>query len=789
MAEAKVLEKSLFDSKIDIPQKILENAGGMDGKYNENISLASHIVNTTLLGLNIYAYEKLVLKSERIDDKEVSILTASLVLHDVNKYINEKHDWDRDENDEEVLDKYFEDDDFGVKTLFNQIDEDIEDYKDNILFLIQRTEINDRSQDTRGLSTDFRHLIDYCRLGDSVASRITNQGLDSGAEKLESHYSGLDFDNVRHLKFDAIQQPILNRSIISTVKEIIEEEEDNVVLGSSSDEVLYLGEEMERADLKEVVKEELPKNVSERYEFKPKIGWNATDYGVLEEVGLELEDKKKILAEEFGQDLLKDGSAGVEGFENIPEEFRELLPSLIKKIYIDGDSEFENNTSQERFDEIKNEKGNQKVKLHFIADLLDRWPESQEEAKLIQENYKEELEEDLTPDVNGFETVIDRFFGEKDIEIVGKEDQCFVCGRKAEKQYQKGQNAFYSTQSFSRRVAPSGSWSDYKKICPVCNLEYALLAYECNQRDVSPGSDVEVAYFYFDDFIGDVKLYVDSVSEALEDEDADLDDPDAVRDLWAPQFHIQPFYIGDKNHRMRRVREVMEKLNDFGMKAILGKAFTRFETHNNIFYDEKPIRVQKNLGFDVVDDYSDLERPLAFFDIIGSIAAGKNMSNPYIQLDNDDFVEMADFMVVNNEKMILNEDLRSYFESYRGEEFMEMQKIAENGFKLFGKQFNSKHKKTKIFRETIDALLISKSQGLSEQNLRTHVYGQVKSSAEREDYAGKVTEEQVENFVDSIIEYLKENNLYELKKLSDWENALTNSYYYAYENILGGDQK
>lgn len=372
MAEAKVLEKSLFDSKIDIPQKILENAGGMDGKYNENISLASHIVNTTLLGLNIYAYEKLVLKSERIDDKEVSILTASLVLHDVNKYINEKHDWDRDENDEEVLDKYFEDDDFGVKTLFNQIDEDIEDYKDDILFLIQRTEINDRSQDTRGLSTDFRHLIDYCRLGDSVASRITNQGLDSGAEKLESHYSGLDFDNVRHLKFDAIQQPILNRSIISTVKEIIEEEEDNVVLGSSSDEVLYLGEEMERADLKEVVKEELPKNVSERYEFKPKIGWNATDYGVLEEVGLELEDKKKILAEEFGQDLLKDGSAGVEGFENIPEEFRELLPSLIKKIYIDGDSEFENNTSQERFDEIKNEKGNQKVKLHFIADLLVR---------------------------------------------------------------------------------------------------------------------------------------------------------------------------------------------------------------------------------------------------------------------------------------------------------------------------------------------------------------------------------------------------------------------------------
>jgi len=208
-----------------------------------------------------------------------------------------------------------------------------------------------------------------------------------------------------------------------------------------------------------------------------------------------------------------------------------------------------------------------------------------------------------------------------------------------------------------------------------------------------------------------------------------------------------------------------------------------------VFYDEKPIRVQKNLGFDIVDSYSDLERPLAYFDIVGSIAAEKNMSNPYIQLDSDGFVELADFMVVNNEKLILNDALKEYFESYRGEELMEMQKVAENGVDLFGKQFSSKHKKTKIFRETIDALLAGKSQGLNDQNLRTHVYGQVKSSAEREDYAGKVTGDQVESFVDSVIEYLEENDLYELKKLSDWENALTNSYYYAYENILHGDQE
>lgn len=789
MTDAKVLEKSLFAEGIDIPQKILENAGGMDGKDNENISLASHLVNVTLLGLNCYAYDNLVLGDEEIDDEEISVLTSALVLHDVNKYIHEKYDWDRDQNTEEIFEKYLEDDDFGVSTLFDQMDKDIEDYKEDILFLIQRTEINDRSQDTRGLSTEFRHLIDYCRLGDSVASRITNNRLEYGTEKLKSHYSGLNFENVHVLKFDSIQQPILNRGLISTVKEIVEDGEENLVLGSSNDSVLYLGKGIDRSELEDKVNEKFPEKISSEYEFKPKVGWNSTDYGVLEEVGIPVNKKKSILAEEFAEQLLEDGSAGVEGFENIPEDFQNLLPSLIKKIYIEADGEFELSESQERFDEIKEEEGGQKVKLHFIADLLDRWPESREEAEKIHENYQAGLEEDLTPEVNGFETVVERFFGNRESEVPEKEDQCFVCGRKAEKKYQKGQNAFYSTQSFSRRVAPSGTWSSYKKICPVCNLEYALLAYECNQRGVSPGSDVEVAYLYFDDFIGDVKLFEDKVSEALEDDDAELDSPDAMRDLWAPQFHIQPFYVGDKNHRMRRVREVMKKLDEFGMKAVLGKAFTRFETYNNIFYDEKPIRVQKNLGFDVIDDYKDLDRPLQFFSVIGSIAAEKNMSNPYIQLENDGFVEMADFMVVNNEKMIRNEDLREYFESYRGKEFMEMQKVAENGVDLFGKQFNSKHKKTKIFRETIDALLAGKSQGLDDQNLRTHVYGQVKTSAEREDYAGKVTGEQVENFVDSVIEYLQENDLYQLKKLSDWENALTNSYYYAYENILYGDQE
>jgi CRISPR-associated protein Csc3 len=60
----------------------------------------------------------------------------------------------------------------------------------------------------------------------------------------------------------------------------------------------------------------------------------------------------------------------------------------------------------------------------------------------------------------------------------------------------------------------------------------------------------------------------------------------------------------------------------------------------------------------------------------------------------------------------------------------------------------------------------------------------VYAAADREDYAGHATTEEAEAFVAAIREYLIENGLYDLKKLSDWENALVNSYFYAYQKSL-----
>jgi CRISPR-associated protein Csc3 len=165
-----------------------------------------------------------------------------------------------------------------------------------------------------------------------------------------------------------------------------------------------------------------------------------------------------------------------------------------------------------------------------------------------------------------------------------------------------------------------------------------------------------------------------------------------------------------------------------------------------------------------------------------------NMSNPYLQLDRDTFHSIADFAVVHHDHAVRLDDLEAYFETYHETELMEMKTVAERGVDLFGKQFDSKYKKTKIFREALDAFLSGKNQQMDDDRLIDYVESQVYAAADREDYAGHATPEEAQAFVEAIRTYLVENDLYELKKLSDWEDALVNSYYYAYEQILYADK-
>jgi CRISPR-associated protein Csc3 len=738
-----------------------------------------------------------------IEDYEevIKVLAAATALHDTNKYVLEKYGVDTEGNTEAALDVYFgeheevddDGDDFGIEDDFLGTG-----YRDDLLYIVQRCEIGEDSSESRRIETEFRGLERYCRIGDQVASIAQRDGVREVASRLAEKFGE---DEVHLETFSTLEQPVLNDLLIGAVKEAISGEDEGgvsgVVIGSTAEAVVYLGNGENRADLKSRVAELVPERVSE-IGFSCKLNWNSFDYDILGEVAIPLEDKEEIIAEEF-RELLRDGTAGVEGFENIPEEFDRYFPVLAKTIYIDGRDRFSGARVQEIYDRILEEEGAQKAKIHFIAHLISNFERHRDFLIDLADDVRPALHEDLEPESDAINTAVDRFFGGGDVRPLGSKGQmCFLCGEEADADYQKGLSGVYRTQEYSRRVPPHAK---YKSICEVCNLEYALFSDVCERSDVSTNNAVEVAYFYFDEFLGDVRVRGRRSGNVIQDETIDIDDREVTTSLFGPQYFLQPFYVLGDNHRMALVRQVMQAAQGSGMKVVIGRPFTRFESADTVFADEESTRPQELLGLDEVERFgpvpdfvegepthSHLRRALALFKIMSMVGQDANMRNPYLQLDRDTFHSIANFAVVNHDNATNLSDLREYFETYHSRELMEMNTIAGRGIDLFGKQYDSKYKKTKVFREALDAFLSGKNQNMPDEQLVEHVASQVYAAADREDYAGHVETEQAEAFVEAIRSYLVENDLYDLKKLSDWEDALVNSYYYAYDQLLYDDQ-
>jgi len=793
----------------DLYANVIDAAGQYDAKVDSsaNSSLAAHILNAVTVGVNAFVYEAVGEDESLYDyEEDVRVLAAALALHDTNKFVREAYDVDVDGNTSETFDWYFdpepaddgtdrEGDPFGIEEFLG------EGYRDDLQYLVQRTELGENSAELRGLDTEFRGLERYCRIGDSTASVALKQGSDGVYDQLSTLIGS---DDVQRIEFTQLEQPILNDTLLGMAKEVVAGETGDrtygVVIGSSSDSIVYLGDPVERSELKEIIAGHIPTKINTEFEFDCKLGWNSFDYDILGEIALPPDRKEKNIRE-AAEDLLLSGSGRDDSFESIPDDFAEYLPVLIKAVYEDGWKEYPTEKLTNAFNEVydsieggKSTKG-QKVKVYFLAHLCKNHEGYKSDLKILREEVQPALYEDLEPEMDAIGTVVDRFFdGRIAPDLGSKDEMCFLCGGQTDTKYQKGLSGIYRTQEYSRRVPPHAK---YKSICEVCNLEYALLSDICERHDVSTNNSLEIAYFYFDDFLGDVRVRSNRVGNIVQGDGDELDDPEVASSLFQPQYFIQPMYVLDENHRMAVVRQVMEAARESGMKVVVGRPFTRFESADAVFADEETTRPQELLGLDeaerfgplpsfVQDDRTDshLRRALQLFKIMSMVGQDANMSNPYLQLDRDTFHSIADFAVVNHDHAVTLSDLEQYFETYHTEALMDMKTVAERGIDLFGKQFDSKYKKTKIFREALDAFLSGKNQQMDDDRLIEYVESQVYAAADREDYAGHVTTEEAAAFVAAIHEYLVENDLYDLKKLSDWENALVNSYYYAYEQSL-----
>ncbi|WP_230198610.1 hypothetical protein [Halopiger goleimassiliensis] len=775
----------------DLFSNVIENAGQYDAKVDStaNSSLAAHILNAVTVGVNTFVYQA-VGPDGNVEEyeEEIRVLAAALVLHDTNKYVREAYGYDADGNTSEAFERYFEDDDFGIEEFLGN------GYRNDLLYLVQNTEIKEDSSETRGTATEFRGLDRYARIGDQVASVALRDGIDGAYRKL---CEKVDESEVHLVEFTELEQPVLNDLLLGTVKEVIAGNVDGrsrgVVVGSSSDNVLYLGDSIDRESLKDLVTERVPERIGAEYDFSCKLTWNSFDYDILAEVDIPTDDKEEIIADAY-RELLEGGTAGVEPFEHVPESFDQYFPVLAKAIYIDGQSSFDHQEIQDAYDRIEEDVGVQKKKIHFVAYLVRNHQDHSDFLDELAEEIRPELHEDLEPETDAVAVVVDRFFeGQKLPTLGSKGEMCFLCGAETDTLYQKGNSGVYRTQEFSKRVRPHAK---YKSICEVCNLEYALFADICERSGVSTNNDVEVAYFYFDDFLGDVRVRRRRVGNVVQGDSDELDDRDVNHSLIAPQYYLQPIYILDENHRMAVIRQAMEAAQKSGMKVVVGRPFAQFDSANAVFADQEATRPQELLGLDEVDRFgpvpdfveeethSHLRRALSLFKIMSMIGQEAGMTNPYIQLDRDEFHSIADFAVVNHDSATRLSELQSYLETYHTEALMDMKTVAERGIDLFGKQYDSKYKKTKIFREALDAFLSGMNQQMNDERLVEYVESQVYAAADREDYAGYVEPDEAEAFVEALRSYLIENDLYELKKLSDWEDALVNSYYYAYDQKL-----
>jgi CRISPR-associated protein Csc3 len=791
---------------------VLEAAGEYDAKTepDETTSLAAHLLNAMTIGVNTFVYTAVDGGRDIMElEEELKVLAAALVLHDTNKYVREAHGVDTDGNTRDAFETYFEHgDDFGIEEFLG------EGYRDDLLYLVQRTELTEDSRETRGINTEFVGLDRYCRLGDQVASVILRDGVEGGYETLVKK---VDDDEIHLVELNSVEQPILHNEVLGATKEVISGEdggeEYGVVIGSTPNHILYLGDTFERKNLEKRVYNQTKEKIinQDRYNFSCKLGWNTFDYDVLGELSLPIEEKIDQIRKQ-AIELLKSDSGGIEPLERVPEEFSEYLPALIKAIYVDGDSEFEPEKLQQEYDSVydsieggKSTKG-QKIKLRFITELAKDHGDFSTELEQIQQKYEPHLREDLETSVDAIKEVVQSCFNINEITTLpNKAKMCFLCGGQTEVPYQKGQTAVYRPYEFSKRVPPH---EQYKSICEVCNLEYELLANRCERAGVSLNASVGVAYYYFDAFLGDIHLFGGKTIGFEQDETLDLGETDVQKNLTSPQYYIQPFRfgshprMGEKNHRMVVVRQLMQRAQDVGMKVVLGRPFTRFDATEKAFVDEDAIREQELLGLDEAERFgplpsfvdrdedkpeSHLRRALALHKLIATVGFESGMSNPYLQLDRDTFHSLTDFVVQNHDNATRLQELESYLDTYHHHQLMNMKTVAERGIDLFGKQFDSKYKKTKIFREAIDAFLSGKNQRMSEDELLEYVEAQVYTVAEREDYAGYATPDQAKAFVEAVRSYLVENDLYTLKKLSDWENALVNSYLYAYEQVLYED--
>ncbi len=806
--EYTTIKKYLLDYVSTVVTPLFKNSAQFDAKYKRALSFPAHTITAVFTGSILYIHDRYSTGQALPQTHEIKLLCTALTLHDINKFYNETRNADFSGNYSALIQDYFITDPFNLKTYFPEWKNELEE----IIFLVQHAQESDDAQhETRFSRPKYAKLMPYIKIGDKVSSLSkSDYPLQEIHKKLKN-----EGHDVHLLLLPEMPQQLLSQIVYRSAKKFLVKS-GSIPLLISPQGILYLSKNkinIDTSKLKLLISTELiermhakpdftdrkfdlapllavPLNKNERFDFYVEAVRKKTESGLLTVLGKTIYPEDTIIQESLASIAYfiytdKKGSDWTE------------FPDLEKFINDDNLKEILHKIGQIRQNFAdKEDVGGQKCKPYTVHELVQNNNNYIEPLKLLHDPVKNAILSKLESESSLLDSIIQvicTYNEETSKGIVaetfpeGKKNICFMCGAVADMDYKPGKH-FLQSGGFTKRASLD---DQYKRYCEACQIEFQLINDIIKVRDFRETDNLIFFYFYFDSIF----INVDPFHEQMSKVDFDVQGTKTEKlgldftlgDFDTP-FHIEPMAIRSKKdnssistRRARAIHTAIKACLNCGCKCISTSPYTLMRTYNHVFYNEKPTTLEKNIGIDRINNFKDAGLKMKQLEFINQLDGLKGLHRvqQFIPINVVPFVKSK----VENFALWVNKNgynLKKLF----GDENLEMKEIAKKGEILFGKHFgNSSYKRVKIFRTALDSLMSSMAQKYSDEEAIRFAAAEVWKDVEREQYSpkkGKDIPTDCLDYIQSIVVYLKKHGLWNVKKISQWGNPLTDLYEFEY---------
>lgn len=817
---------------------LINNSASISAKKGNIVSYPTHIINAVFTSASIYASEHLSYKSkDTIQD--LKLLMSVITLHDIGKYLEGKYEITGG-NSRENIRKYFEHDDFKIRDFYPEIEELIKDDEmfEEIVWLIQNTELKDEARmETLSHKTEFGKLADYSRLGDKVAS-LTKDELYSS-----KIFEALKYHNVHVVQIPNFPQFLIRRELLKVLKRYYEEKgaipfllfedglfyiAENAIEPDPEKVRKYLLENVKKLmgltlvnndnTLKSdqvgdfeanTTKEEKgeSQNDEELSLLNLRIDFQSIDDTSILNFPLPKEEKKKLILDQ----TIKNISKAVKNFTIVlPQDvnLQKKLAAITYYIYKNEDisliwkgkptkkekEKIKNILSEpvrEKIETFRNEVGSQKYKLYMAKELFENYMHYDIDevypqcVEFLDKQLNAKEKTDIFDAIIKNVSVDSRLSFETDDTPQDKEEICFLCGSKAKQEYRAGKGYFLQAREFSKRGEILGM---QKKICSLCLVEKNLIESLFLKNNCSLFGDHLFAIFYFDKVFANVSYFAEEISNVPLEPEAQIRKGTRFRlGDFEGLYYIVPYsYRGreesaKQSARVNITKQILDSISTYGCKATLTHPYTLIRTYDELFVNEIPIRLEITLCIDSLRDFDEVNIKKQFLDTIYNLDRRKG----YYEVQDLVLLPFIHYLKLKNDgnKSWIKENYINVAKTCFGRDLMKIEEIAKIGKGLYSTgrvDWESSYKRTVLMRTALDYILMGLQQRLPEEELKTFVAGGLYKLVMREEFAKKKdAESYVKEFIDALIQYLKEYNWFSVPTLSSIEKYLVDSYEFA----------